>query len=73
MKSKKSEFPLQIQVSFSKLFDKYRNHLNSPQGLIRERAEGVLKIAEKYPALEKGITTKAEFEKYNEQIDIVLD
>ncbi|HBY69279.1 MAG TPA: GAF domain-containing protein, partial [Flavobacteriaceae bacterium] len=33
----------------------------------------VLEIAEQYPILEKGITTKAQFEKYDEQIDIVLD
>lgn len=73
MKPQNSEFPLQVKVSFSKLFDKYRKLLDSPQKLIRERAEGILEIAEKYPALEDGITTKAEFETYDQQIDIVLD
>jgi len=73
MKAQDSEFPLKVQVSFSKLFNKYRAHLDAPQKMIRERAKIVLEIAEKYPILEEGFTTKAEFDKYDEQIDVILD
>ena len=73
MKTGAGNFPLSIEVSFKKLFDDYRINLNSDNDLLKERARRVLKIADEYPILTKGITTDKELEGMMPQIDIILE
>jgi len=73
MKMKKGDFPLDIYISFKKLFDYYRQNLNSENQIISERANRIIEIAEKYPKLSEGIKDESEIENYNEQIDIILE
>jgi len=71
MKIQKGEFPLDIKISFKKLFDAYRSSKTVDTEMDKERAEKVLAIAEKYPILSEGIHTQAEISKYKEQIDFI--
>ncbi len=73
MKIATGDFPLEIQISFCQLFDKYREQLNSDNSLSRARAEEVLKLEKEYPILTNGLTTKKEVEKNQHIIDMVLD
>ena len=73
MKTAAGNFPLSIQVSFKKLFDKYQSNLNSESDLLKERARRVLKIAKEYPILTDGIKTDAELSKMMPQVDIIME
>ncbi len=73
MISVEQEFPLQIEVSFKKLFDSYRAQMGSGNELMQKRFEYILKIAKENPILSKGIRTKAQLKEYMPQIDMILD
>ena len=75
MKAKitQGDFPLSVEISFKKLFDAYREKLNSNNVLFRARAAEVLKIAEEYPVLANGMATTDEIEAHKEQIDLILE
>ena len=69
----KEEFPLKIEVSFRKLFDKYRSQVSTENEILRERIEKILHISEHYPLLTNGISTDAQLKKHMPQIDMILD
>ena len=73
MKTKQSDFPLLIKISFSKLFEKYETFLGSKNELYQQRAEDVLKLAEEYPLLSEGLVDENEVENHKEVIDLVLE
>ncbi len=73
MKTQEDNFPLSIELSFKKLFDEYRNNLDSNNVLLKERAKQVIAVAEEYPILSEGIKTKAEVKKMAPQIDLILE
>jgi hypothetical protein len=73
MTTKKSEFPLLIKISFSKLFEKYEAGLSSSNELTRERAQRVLDIAAAYPKLSEGFLNEKEVLKNQNQVDLVLE
>ncbi|OAB77355.1 cell surface protein [Cochleicola gelatinilyticus] len=73
MNTNKGDFPLDIVVSFNKLFGLYRAHLKSDNPVLVSRAEAMLTIAEKYPILSEGLKTRKDIDQYREQIDIILE
>ncbi|PVW15908.1 GAF domain-containing protein [Marixanthomonas spongiae] len=72
MKAKNNDFPFQVQISFAKLFEKYRQQLNASNSVEKERAQAVMAIAEAYPKLSTGFDDKKELEAYAPQIDVIL-
>lgn len=73
IKPANTQFPLKIEISFEKLFDSYREQLKTGSSLLKARAEEILKIAEAYPILEEGIESPEVIEKYQSQIDLILE
>jgi len=73
MKKLEKEFPLQIKISFQKLFNSYRTILDSGNEFAAARAKSVLEIESKYPILSEGLTTEAQLKKYKKQIDLILE
>ncbi|TPN82445.1 GAF domain-containing protein [Aquimarina algicola] len=73
MKVLEEDFPLDIWISFSKFFEHYRDALKSDNPLLKSRAGQILKIAEEYPDLEKGIKDLENVEKLQTQINLVLE
>ena len=73
MKKLREDFPLSIQIGFKKVFDKYRTLANSKNETTKARALEVLEIADKYPKLSEGLTEEGDFNRYQKQIDIILD
>lgn len=69
---KQPVFPLDIEIGFRKLFDTYRSKLDSDTKEVRERAKAVLKVADEFPILSKGMKTKEELEAHREQLDFIL-
>ena len=67
------QFPLKIEVSFGKLFESYRQKLDSMSGLQRSRAEEILKIADECPALSDGFKSEEALTKYQDKVDMVLE
>ncbi|MHA7060055.1 GAF domain-containing protein [Aquimarina sp. M1] len=67
------DFPMDIKISFSLFFDKYREFLHSDNILLRDRAENILKIASKFPELEDGISTEERLQELLPQIELVLE
>ncbi len=72
-KTTTTQFPLKIKVSFSKLFDSYRESLDSMSGLQKERAKEILKVAEAYPILSEGFDDEESLTKYRSQVHLVLE
>jgi hypothetical protein len=66
-------FPLQIEISFKKVFDQYRERLTSDNRFVKERASSILEIAENFPALTSGISDFEQLPLYQEQIDLILE
>jgi len=73
MKTKSIDYPFQIRISFEKLFDVYRSHLESDNPILSQKAATILAVAKKYPILSKGLCTQAEINKYMPQINIVME
>ncbi|WP_378175954.1 GAF domain-containing protein [Aquimarina sp. SS2-1] len=73
MKVLEHDFPLDIKISFSLFFDKYREFLDSDNPLLRDRANSILEIASKYPELEDGITSEERLQELLPQIELVLE
>jgi hypothetical protein len=71
MTTEEREFPLELNLSLSKIFDHYRN-LADTMGT-NNRFEKVLEIEKKYPKLSTGLSSEEEVLQYQDQIDIVLD
>ncbi|MGK0386735.1 MAG: hypothetical protein ACI849_001353, partial [Patiriisocius sp.] len=72
MKTQLQEFPLQIRISFKKLFDQYRTYVSEENVTMLNRAEILLDIEKKHPILSEGLNTEEECIQYKEQIDIVM-
>lgn len=72
-KTTQRDFPLDIEISFKKLFDSYRDKMDSGSKLLRARAEEVLKVADEFPILSEGFTSEKQLKKYQPQIDIILE
>jgi hypothetical protein len=73
MNSSKESFPLKVEIGFKKVFDQYRERLSSNNKLVKQRAEVILDIAEKYPELSDGISEKESLNKYLPQLDLILE
>ena len=73
MREQAEDFPLSISLSFKKLFDLYRSHLEGDNALLLSRAEQILAVAKKYPILESGIPDPQEMEKLLPQIDFIME
>lgn len=73
MNSSKENFPLKVEIGFKKVFDQYRERLSSNNKLVKQRAEVILDIAEKYPELSDGISEKESLNKYLPQLDLILE
>ncbi|TYP70008.1 GAF domain-containing protein [Aquimarina intermedia] len=67
------DFPMDIWISFSSFFDRYREFAKSDNLLLRERALKILEIAEAHPTLETGLQSKKELDELMPQIDLVLE
>ncbi len=65
--------PLKIKIGFKKLFDAYRERLDSTNALIAERAKSILAIEKKYPVLSSGIESYEGVEELHEPIHQVLE
>ncbi|MFD2551112.1 GAF domain-containing protein [Bizionia sediminis] len=52
----KTSSPMKILISFHKLFEAYQNMAANGSGLLAEKAQTILKIAEKYPELREGFS-----------------
>ncbi|MAT90317.1 MAG: GAF domain-containing protein [Flavobacteriaceae bacterium] len=70
MKSNKREFPLDMEISFKKLIDTYREHLEDTNPLVRDRAEKIVAIADEYPILVNGLAP-GQGKDYQEQINVI--
>ena len=73
METLDQDFPMDIWISFSSFFDRYREFTKSDNLLLRDRALKILDIANAYPSLETGIQTIKEIEDLMPQIDAVLE
>ena len=65
-------FPLTIKIGFGKLFEHYKEHINSTDPLVQERAKAVLELADKHPELTTGLETPEDVERFKPQIDFIL-
>ncbi|ARV10885.1 GAF domain-containing protein [Gilvibacter sp. SZ-19] len=65
-------FPLNIKIGFGKLFEQYKEHINSEDPLVQERAKAVLELSKKHPELVSGLETPEEVERLKPQIDFIL-
>ena len=72
VKGVESEFPMKILISFDKLFEKYRNDMESFSELQQDRAKKILELAEEYPVLSEGIDSPEQLAEYREQVNFVL-
>ncbi|MEL6811517.1 MAG: GAF domain-containing protein [Bacteroidota bacterium] len=66
-------FPLDIEISFKKLFESYRASLNSASPLVQARAKEILKVEKDFPELSEGLTSQEDMERLQPQIDIILE
>lgn len=66
------DFPMQINISFEKLINNYKEHLKSGDQLLKDRALRVIDIAAQHPALIDGLSSPVQLEKYKPQIDDLL-
>ena len=73
MKKSTREFPLSIEIGFKKLFDNYREQLNSDNKMFLERANHVLGLADTYPMLHEGIKSPEDLERLMPQIEEVTE
>lgn len=64
------DFPMKIKIGFGKVFDVCRKQLETSAN--HKWAAEILLLADEYPELTSGIDTFEELQKYNEQIDKVL-
>lgn len=64
------DFPMKIKIGFGKVFDVCRKQLKTNGD--HQWASEILALANKYPELSSGIDTFDELQKYNDQIDTVL-
>ncbi|WP_378184654.1 GAF domain-containing protein [Aquimarina sp. W85] len=67
------DFPMDIWISFSSFFDRYREYAKSDRSLLKNRALKILDIAESHPILESGIQTTQEIEELRPHIDVILE
>jgi hypothetical protein len=73
MKTEKEAFPLDIQISFHKLFDLYRTKLSEGDFHDTDRVQKVLAIEKEHPKLSSGLSSHEEIQEYGEQIDFILE
>ncbi len=72
-KTTNQDFPLDIEISFKKLFAMYRENMKTGSDLLKARAAEVLKIADEYPELTSGLKNITDLEKFQPQVDLVLE
>ncbi len=68
-----SEYPLDIEISFMKLFETYKEQLNSDSALVVARAKEVLKVAKEFPMLSNGLRSMDDIMEYEEQINLITE
>ncbi|WP_103072615.1 GAF domain-containing protein [Aquimarina sediminis] len=73
MRGLEQDFPLDISISFSKLFERYSELVKSDNELVRDRASKVLEIAESYPELTEGVKDEERIKELLPQINLVLE
>ena len=69
-----NDFPFQIKLSFSKIFDQIEARYNiEDKKHIKEYLSALLHLADQYPELKTGINYKDALKKYKEPVDVLLD
>ncbi|WP_439151354.1 hypothetical protein [Winogradskyella sp.] len=66
------ESPFIIKVSFNKLLNQYENLITADNDFIASNARRVIKIAEENPILRDGFSDYSIFEKYEKEIEGIL-
>ncbi len=66
------ESPMLTKISFTKLFDRYKQLAKSKDEFISARAQRVLKVQEEYPEFKEGFTDIGLIEKYKNEIKFIL-
>lgn len=66
------DFPMDIHISFEKLVDDYKVHLDGDDVLLKQRAERVIAISQGHPELIEGIGSPEQLAVLQPQIDDLL-
>ncbi|MFT5751424.1 MAG: hypothetical protein ACI828_002205 [Flavobacteriales bacterium] len=66
------DFPMDIHISFEKLVNDYRVHLEGDDVLLKQRAERVIAITKRHPELIEGIDSPEQLAALQPQIDDLL-
>ncbi|MEC3906772.1 GAF domain-containing protein [Tamlana sp. 2201CG12-4] len=66
------ESPLQLKISFNKLFEEYETLAKSKDQFIAAKAKSILKIASDYPELRDGFEDVSVFKKREQEISVIL-
>lgn len=66
------QFPMEVKISFGRLVESYKTHLNGNDALLKKRAQRVLDIVQEYPMLLEGLSSFQEIEAHQPQIDDIL-
>lgn len=72
MKENRKHFPLQIRIGFKKIFEAY-DKTRASSNIAVNRVEEVLQLKKDFPQLSAGMETYEELQKYEKEIDIILD
>ena len=70
---KEKSFPLQLQISFEKVFQFYQKYLDDKDHPFYNSAKEIVGHLSKYPELIDGFTDESLLTKYKDQIDLALD
>jgi len=70
---KNSDFPLQLQISFEKVFSFNKKYIEDKNHPYYKSAKEIIDHLSKYPELIDGFTDVSLLEKYKDQIDLMLD
>jgi hypothetical protein len=74
MKKQKEDLPFEIQISFHKVVEQYREQLEYEENEIaRNYIESILEHVNSFPALTEGIKDFSELKKYKEPVRVLLD
>ena len=67
------ELPLKVQISFDKVFSFYQKYVDDIDHPYHKSSKEIFKRLEDYPELKDGFSDFALLEKYQDQLDLILD
>ncbi|MDT0686668.1 GAF domain-containing protein [Autumnicola psychrophila] len=74
MKEQLEDFPLEIKISFHKVFEQYEAEIKKEHNKIANKyIESVMEYISQYPELTEGIEDAGDLEKYEEPIKVLLN